>query len=59
MQYEAGLVHHVGVFEGLESEMTTWDPMDPKSPSPNRVDALVWMVYRLSPSKRKAPLAYA
>jgi len=59
MQYEAGLVHHVGVFEVLEDEMTTWDPTDTKSLSPNRVDALVWACTQLSPSKVKRPLAYA
>jgi len=52
--YEQGLVHHVGVFPGLEDQMTTWDATD-GSDSPDRVDALVWlltwlMLYR-SPGK--------
>jgi len=59
MQYEAGLVHHVGLFEVLEQEMTTWDPTDVRAKSPNRVDALVWACTQLSPSKTKKPLAYA
>lgn len=37
--YEQGKVHHVGVFESLETQMTTWTPDDPKSP--DRLDALV------------------
>ena len=37
--YEQGKVHHVGVFENLETQMTTWTPDDPKSP--DRLDALV------------------
>ena len=41
--YEQGLVHHVGVFPGLEDQMTTWDASD-GSPSPDRVDALVWLL---------------
>jgi len=37
--YTDGRVHHVGTFDELEGEMTTWSaPM----PSPNRMDALVW-----------------
>lgn len=59
LMYEAGMVHHVGRFENLEIEMTTWDPTDKRAKSPNRVDALVWAVVELSPSKRKAKLAYA
>jgi phage terminase large subunit-like protein len=43
--YEKGKVHHVGVFDELESEMTIWEPGDP---SPNRMDALVWALTELS-----------
>lgn len=45
--YEAGRVHHYedpenpGRLAQLEHEMVSWDPWDPKAPSPNRVDALV------------------
>lgn len=38
--YEQGRVHHVGVLDKLEMQMTTWTPDDPKSP--DRLDALVW-----------------
>lgn len=38
--YERGFVHHVGVFQELENEMTTWIP-DSGMPSPNRIDAMV------------------
>ncbi len=41
--YEQGLVHHVGSFGGLEDQMTTWDATD-GSDSPDRVDALVWIL---------------
>ncbi len=39
--YEQGKIHHVGVFSGLESQMTTWDATSEESP--DRVDALVWL----------------
>ena len=38
--YEQGRIHHVGVFEELETQLTTWTPEDGKSP--DRLDALVW-----------------
>jgi hypothetical protein len=37
--YEKGLVHHVGTFPELESELCTYVP---GNRSPNRLDALVW-----------------
>lgn len=37
--YEQGRVHHVGVFEKLELQMTTWTPDE--QGSPDRLDALV------------------
>lgn len=43
--YEQGMVHHVGEFAPLEDEMTTWRP---GGPSPNRLDALVWLVTELA-----------
>lgn len=43
--YEQNRVHHVGVFEQLESQMTSWTPEDPKSP--DRLDALVWALSNL------------
>ena len=43
--YDDGLVHHVGIFDELETEMTTWRPGEVQSP--NRMDALVWGVTEL------------
>jgi len=40
--YEQGRIHHVGYFPQLETSMTTWDPDDPKSKSPDRIDAMVY-----------------
>lgn len=37
--YERGMVHHAGVYEKLEKQLTTWVP---GHPSPDRLDALVW-----------------
>ena len=37
--YEQSRIHHVGVLDSLETQMTTWTPDDPKSP--DRLDALV------------------
>jgi len=45
--YEEGLVHHVGMFPELETEMVTFTG-DPKQKSPNRLDALVWALTELS-----------
>lgn len=42
--YEQGRIHHVGNFPDLEDEMFSWIPNDPKMPSPDRVDALVWAI---------------
>jgi phage terminase large subunit-like protein len=50
--YEHGRVHHVrdrrdpDRLQKLESEMVSWDPRL-KMPSPNRMDALVWLVTAL------------
>jgi phage terminase large subunit-like protein len=42
--YEKGLVHHVGHFAALESQLTDWVPgMD----SPDRLDALAWSLTEL------------
>ncbi|HEY5088287.1 MAG TPA: terminase family protein, partial [Gemmatimonadaceae bacterium] len=41
--FEQGRVHHIGIFPGLEDEMTGWVP-DSGMPSPGRIDALVWML---------------
>jgi len=39
--YEEGKINHFGKHDLLESQMTTFNPTDPKS-SPDRLDALVW-----------------
>jgi phage terminase large subunit-like protein len=49
--YQRGLVHHVGTFPKLEDEMCQWEP-NAGMPSPNRLDALVWMVTELKPQRR-------
>ena len=44
--YEAGRIFHVGPMSNfllLEGQMTGWDPNDRKAPSPDRMDALVWV----------------
>ena len=50
VMYESGQgrVKHVGVFPELESQMTSWDPSDTRTGSPDRVDALVWGVTALA-----------
>ena len=42
--YEDGRVHHVGVFVHLEHEQTHWKL---GQPSPNRLDAVVWLFTEL------------
>lgn len=44
--YEQGKVEHVGTFDELETQMTTWDPAE-STGSPDRVDALVWALTEL------------
>lgn len=51
---EANRVHHVGNFEELETEMTTWTPDD--SRSPNRLDAAVYLILELAGLMREKPL---
>lgn len=41
MRAEEGRIHHVGVFPALEDELCAWTPGDP---SPNRLDAYVWLI---------------
>ena len=47
---EDGRIHHVGVFLDLERELCTWRPGDP---SPNRLDAYVWLFTELMLMKRR------
>ncbi len=48
--YERGMVHHIGKFDRLESEMCLWLPGDK---SPNRMDALVWCFTDLMTKKKR------
>lgn len=41
--YEQGVVHHIGHLPAVEDELCTWDAST-SSESPNRLDALVWLV---------------
>lgn len=52
--YEQGRVHHVGNFPDLETQMTTWTPLD--ATSPDRLDALVWAVSALALKRPVAPV---
>jgi len=49
--YEEGRMYHVGTFSKLEDEMTTYVP-GVTAGSPNRLDALVWAMTALFPSRR-------
>jgi hypothetical protein len=42
--YEQNRVHHVGTFAKLEKELVSWDG---SGRSPNRLDALVWLLFHL------------
>jgi phage terminase large subunit-like protein len=61
--YEQGRVHHVRDvryperFALLEDEMISWDPRDAKAISPNRLDALVWLVHALLIGEHKVPIS--
>lgn len=44
--YERGLVHHVGEFEELETELASYTGTDSEK-SPDRMDALVWAITEL------------
>ena len=49
-KYVRGLVHHVGSFPKLEDELCSWVP-DTGMRSPNRLDALVWVLHKLTVKK--------
>lgn len=54
--YEQGKVCHVGYFRQLEDEMTQFSTMGfMGAKSPNRADALIWLLAELFPSLVKAP----
>jgi len=44
--YEQGKVSHVGLFEGLEDQLVSWEPTSGDR-SPDRLDALVWALTEL------------
>ena len=44
--YEQNKIHHVGNFPDLEDQLCEWVPGDK---SPDRLDALVWLIYELLP----------
>lgn len=44
--YEQGRVHHVGMFEQLEDQLVSWEPLGDQR-SPDRLDALVWALTEL------------
>lgn len=46
--WDRGRAHIVGSQALLESQMTSWDPSDPREKSPDRVDAMVWGVTALA-----------
>jgi phage terminase large subunit-like protein len=53
--YEQGRVSHVGCLNALEDEMCLFGGVDAGSASPDRVDALVWAISKLSPPPGKGP----
>ncbi|MEB3270008.1 MAG: phage terminase large subunit, partial [Leptolyngbya sp.] len=54
--YEQGLVHHVGSFPALETEMMTYTGASTQD-SPNRMDALVWALSALMDGSGHAAFA--
>lgn len=52
--YERGRVHHVGMFPQLEDELTMWIPGESRQ-SPNRLDALVWVLTDLIVTRTGRP----
>jgi phage terminase large subunit-like protein len=52
MRYSQGRVHHLGVFDKLETQMLTFDPLSSKA-SPDRLDALVHAVRHLMEGERR------
>lgn len=53
--YEQGKVHHVGIFNDLETQMAGWVPGDKNSP--DRLDALVWALTEVIPLHRGTQVA--
>lgn len=55
--YEKGRVHHVGMFATLEDQMCNWVPGE-GLPSPNELDACVWVLTELMLGHKPAPIAF-
>lgn len=55
--YTQGLVHHVGTFGRLEEQMCLFEPTNPNAESPDRMDALVWVLTELSTGRAPMRLA--
>ena len=54
--YEQGRVHHVGSYSDLEDQMCDFDPSGTvEGDSPDRLDALVWVLAELSNRKQSEP----
>jgi len=54
--YESGKVSHVGYFPEMEEELTAFSTQGYLGQgSPNRADALVWLLTELFPALTKAP----
>lgn len=54
--YEQGRVHHVGGgLQKLEDQMLNWNPLDPHAKSPDRLDALVWVLTGLFDVEASVP----
>ena len=47
--YEQGRIHHFGTFPELEDQLCEWVPGAEKSP--DRLDALVWVITELEGNK--------
>jgi len=48
--YEQGRIHHIGTFIALEDQLAEWVPGDK---SPDRLDALVWLITELMLGEEK------
>ncbi|MBY9022000.1 MAG: DNA-packaging protein, partial [Candidatus Lokiarchaeota archaeon] len=52
--YEQGKVYHLHGLDKLENQLTTWDP-ETNNKSPDRLDALVWLVTELMLDTKGSP----
>jgi phage terminase large subunit-like protein len=54
--YEQGKIHHVGVLVQLEDQLCSWVPGEK---SPDRLDALVWLITEIMNIGAMAGVEYA